>query len=251
MNCPDKQLLQELVDSELEKGLASEVMGHIKSCSKCKDDFRQILTVYNALSETVDESPCPSSDALEKCVQKMLSTDEANKIQEHIDFCSRCDSYVWLFSASETELADWQAKEELAYRKFRSKNLGYDVAKETLKKLLPGKIEIFDKVWGSILSLVLDLKDKAAEQWPSFSSPGQLVGALGFSEMTDPESTATSIILATTLLVSQEIADGQIETTPQAIEAAVKETAAKFGAGRELQKRLIEIVPKIILSSHS
>ena len=55
MNCPDKQLLLDLVDSEIEKGLASEVMGHIRSCNKCKEQFRQILTVYNALGETVDE----------------------------------------------------------------------------------------------------------------------------------------------------------------------------------------------------
>jgi len=73
MNCPDKQLLQDLVDSELEKGLASKVMDHIRSCNKCKEQFRQILTVYNGLSETVDEFPCPSRDTMEKYAQKVLS----------------------------------------------------------------------------------------------------------------------------------------------------------------------------------
>ena len=172
MDCPDKQLLQDLIDNELDKINASEVIAHIRSCCKCKDLFRQILSVYNGLSEAVDESPCPSRDILEKYARKELTKNEAARIKEHVDFCSRCDSYVWLFSASKTELADWQAKENLAYQKFRSRNLGYDAAKETLRNLLPAKIEMLDKVWGSILSLVLDLKEKATEQWPSFGSPG-------------------------------------------------------------------------------
>ena len=251
MDCPDKQILQDLVDGELQKSKKVVVTEHIRSCGKCKDELQEILALYDALCKTVDESQCLSTDTLEQYAHGTLSKDEAKKLEEHIEFCSRCESYVWLFSASETELADWQAKEKSEYLKFRAKNLGYDTAKETLKKLLPGKIELFDKIWGSVLRLVVELKDKATEQWPSFSSPGQLVGALGFSEMTDPESTATSIILATTLLVSQKIADGEIRATPADIEAAVKETAVKFGAGKELQKRLIEIVPKIILSSHS
>ena len=85
----------------------------------------------------------------------------------------------------------------------------------------------------------------------SFTSPVQLVGALGFSDMTDSESTATSIILATTLYVSQQIQDGNIEATPEKIKTAVQESAIKFGAGKELQKRLIETATNILLKSHT
>ena len=94
MNCPDKQLLHDLVDGELEKDQQSEVKGHIRLCSICKEQFLQILNVYNALNETVDNSPCPSLDILEKHANNSLAKDHADKVQEHIDFCSRCESYI-------------------------------------------------------------------------------------------------------------------------------------------------------------
>lgn len=247
MDCLDKETLQDLVDGELQKSKIPQVIEHVRSCDKCKTEFREILSLYDALSEAVAEVSCPSRDTLKRYAQKALSTEEMDKIKEHIEFCNRCESYLWLFKASEAELADWEANEKLSYQKFRAKNLGYDAAKESLKKLLPSKTKLFDRIWGSVLNLVLDLKDKATDQWPAFKSPGQLVGALGFSEASDPESTATSIILATTLLVAQKISDGETKAVSEDIEAAVLDAAKRFGAGKELQKRLIETVPEILL----
>lgn len=249
MHCPDKETLQDLVDGELQKSKVPQVIEHIRLCDKCKTEFREILSLYNALSKAVAKDVCPSIDALKNYAQKALPTEEMDKVKEHIEFCNRCESYLWLFRASEAELAEWQANEKLSYQKFRARSLGYDAAKESLKKLLPGKVELFDRIWESVLNLVVDLKNKTAEQWPTFKSPGQLMGVLGFSETSDPESNATSIILATTLFVAQEIADGEVNTTLEDIRAAVLDAAQRFGAGKELQARLSETVPELIMKS--
>ena len=45
MSCPEKQLLQDMVDGELEKSQVSDLKEHIKSCSKCKEQFLQILNI--------------------------------------------------------------------------------------------------------------------------------------------------------------------------------------------------------------
>ncbi len=106
---------------------------------------------------------------------------------------------------------------------------------------------MLDNVWQSVLTLVLDLKEKAMESWPSLDKGSQLAGVLGFEESYDPETEAASIIMATTLYVSQAISDGQVKPCQEDIETSIKEVATKLGAGKELQKRLIETVPPIIL----
>ena len=94
---------------------------------------------------------------------------------------------------------------------------------------------------------VQDLKGKTIENWPSFDAGEHLVGALGFAESYDPETEAASIIMATTLYVSQAISDGEVRPCQEDIETSIKEVATKLGAGKELQKRLIEAVPPIVL----
>ena len=111
------------------------------------------------------------------------------------------------------------------------------------------KIELLDKAWQSAVAFVIDLKNKAIEDWPSFNQEARLVGVLGFAESYDPQTEAASIILLTTLYISQEISDGKLKPNTQDIEATIKEIAPKFGAGKELIKRLIEFVPPVILSS--
>ena len=247
MNCPDKETFQDFVDGELSDAKIRSTIGHIRSCDSCKTELRELYTLHNALNRIVDKDKCPSLDALEKYADNSCSDEQTSKIAEHIDFCSRCRSYVWAFQASEEELANWQTQEELAYKEFEAKELGYNAAKETLCKLLPGKIDLLDKIWQSALSFVLDLKDKAIENWPSFNQETRLVGVLGFADASDPETNAASIIMATALYVSQSVSDGDIEPSTEDIEAAITQVAAKLGAGKELQKRLIETVPPLVL----
>jgi len=247
MNCPDRETFQDFVDGELSESKVKQIVKHIRSCDTCKTELRELYTLHNALNQVVDKDKCSSLDALEKYADNNCSDEQASKISEHIDFCSRCRSYVWAFQASEDKLADWQIQEELAYKEFEAKELGYNAAKETLSKLLPGKIDLVDKIWQSALSFVLDIKDKAIENWPSFNQETRLVGVLGFADASDPEADAASIIMATAIYVSQAVSDGDIEPSTKDIEAAIKEVAAKLGAGKELQKRLIETVPPLIL----
>jgi len=151
--------------------------------------------------------------------------------------------------ASEQELADWQMQEEAEYRKFAAENSASNLARATLEKLLPAKMELFDKAWQSVLDFVNGLKGKAVESWPSFNQETRLVGVLGFADASDSETDAASIIVATTLYVAQAVSDGEIESSAKDIETAIKEVASKLGAGKELQKRLVEIIPPLVLKS--
>lgn len=247
MDCPDKETMQDFVDGELSKSKIDQVVKHIRSCDSCKTELRQLYTLCNALNSIVDKDKCPSLDELEEYADNRCSDKQTSEIAEHIDFCSRCRSYAWAFQASEEQLADWQTQEELGYKEFEAKELGYNAAKETVGKLLPGKIDLVDKILQSALDFVLDIKDRAIENWPSFNQETQLVGVLGFADVSDPQTEAASIIMATTLYVSQAVSDGEIEPSTENIETAVKEVAAKLGAGKQLQKRLIETVPPLVL----
>lgn len=246
MDCPGKEIMQDFIDGELPETEIQTIAGHIRSCGTCKTEFQVILSLQNVLNQVVSEDKCPSYDFLESYAN---NTCESSKIEikEHIDLCSRCRFYVWALRASEANLADWQTQDEEAYKEFCARDLGFNTVKETLQKLLPAKIDLLEKGWESILSFVLNLKDKAMESWPSFDQRAQLVGVLGFTETSDPETDAASVIMTTTLYVSQLVSDGQIKPDLEEIEAAIKETAIKLGAGKELRKRLIETVPPLIL----
>jgi len=248
MNCPSKEIMQDFIDGELPRAEIQTIAGHIRSCETCKKEFQEILSLHNVLNQVVSEDKCPSYDELENYVNNTLENNKIGEIKEHIDLCGRCRSYVWLLGASEEDLVNWQAQDEIAYKEFCEKDLGFAAVKNTLQKLLPAKSDLLEKGWESILSFVLDLKDKAMENWPSFNQQSQLVGVLGFDETYDPETDAASVIMVTTLYVSQLVSDGQVKPHQEDIEAAVKETAAKLGAGKELCKRLIETVPPIILN---
>jgi hypothetical protein len=199
------------------------------------------------LRTIVTEDACPSQATLESYAENVLATDAKARVKEHLEFCSTCRFHVWLCTASESELAQWQADEEQAHRQYEAQNLGHQAAREVLTSLLPTGLEFWDRIWDSARKLVLDLRAKAPQQWPTFGAPGQLAGAIGFAGDSDPETTGTSIILLTTLLVAQRIVDGEFEANADSIGLAVGEAAQAFGAGKELHKRLVETVPPILL----
>jgi hypothetical protein len=248
MNCPSKEIVQDFIDGELPEIENQNIAEHIRSCGACKAELKEILSLHKVLNQVVGEDKCPSYDVLESYADNTCANDKISEIKGHIDLCSRCRFYTWALIASEAELVDWQTQDEKAYKEFCEKDLGFNAVKDTLQKLLPAKIDLLEKGWESILSFVLDLKDKAVESWPSFNQQTQLVGVLGFAETYDPQTDAASVIMTTTLYVSQLVSDGQIEPCQEDIEAAIKEAANKLGAGKELQKRLIETIPAIVLN---
>jgi hypothetical protein len=167
-------------------------------------------------------------------------------VRKHLEFCSECRSYVWLLTASESELATWQAQEEQAHRQYEATSVGRDAAREVLASLLPTGLEFLDRLWDAACTLVRDLRGKETAQWPRLGASAQLTGALGFVGPTDPEVTATAIILVSTLRVADQIATKEMDTAPAEIATAVRAAARSFGAGKELQKRLVEMVPPIL-----
>ncbi len=249
MNCPDKETIQDFVDGELSESKIKQTVEHIRSCDACKAELQELWTLHHTLNHVVDTDECPSLETLEKYADNSCSDEQAGEIAEHIDVCGRCRSYVWAFQASEEELANWQAQEELAYKEFEAKELGYDAARETLGKLLPGKIDLLDRLWQSALGFVLEIKDKAVENWPSFNQETRLAGVLGFADASDPEAEAASVIMATTLYVAQAVSDGDIEPSTKDIQTTINEVATKLGAGKELRIRLIETLPPLVLKT--
>ena len=247
MNCPSKEDLQDFMDGELPEAKSRSIIDHIRSCQTCKDELREVFSLQRVLGKVVDRDICPSMETLESYADNTCTAGEMARIKEHIDSCGRCKSYVWAFGASEKELANWQKQDDLAYREFETQNLGYDAAEAALGQLLPGKMELLDKAWQSVRAFVQDLKDKALESWPSFVGGPRLVEALGFAEPSDPEDDAASIILVTTLYISQAVSDGRVQPSPKDMEPAIRKVSEKLGAGKELQKRLIEFVPPLVL----
>ena len=161
MHCPDKEVLQDLVDGDLPKEKISEVMEHIKSCNGCKKEVQQMLKLCEALGQVVSEDLCPSIEILEGYARNPLVVKDADKIKEHIEFCERCQSYVRLFQASPAELAQWEVEEQLEFQKYEAQRIAHEheVAKSTQGKLLPAKSEFFTKVWESVLTLMKEKLD--------------------------------------------------------------------------------------------
>ena len=250
MNCPNKEVLQDFVDGELSQDKVQSVVEHIRSCQGCKDQLRDIFVLHDTLNRIVQQDPCPAVETLEQYAQDSCPLETVDAVREHTELCARCRSYVWAFQASEEQMAQWQEQEEQSYREYLTKTNSYQSAKETLVALLPGKIELLDKSWQSIVSWMSELKTKAIESWPSLIQEPQLAGVLGFAEGSDPQTEAASIILATTLYVSEAIADSTITNSAEDIQATIEQIAPKLGAGKELQKRLLETVPAVVLKAY-
>jgi len=248
MNCPDKETIQDFVDGELLDEEVQSIAKHIRSCDTCKAQLQELFTFYSTLNHVVDKDRCPSLGMLKTFADNSSPQNQTEKIAEHIELCNKCNSLVWALQATQRDLDDWQEQEEAAFEEFQKKELGYDNVKDVLTKLLPSKIEMLEKSWQSALDLIDGLKTKAMDQWPSFGQQVQLVGVLGFEEY-DPQTEAASIILLTILYISQEISEDRLRLDTEAIKDEIIKVSPKFGAGSELQKRLLEFVPPVILKS--
>jgi len=243
MDCLSEEMLQDLVDGELPDSAAAEVVAHIRSCDRCRREFTEILALYEGLRLTVAKDACPSQTTLKAYSQEALAAETMATVRKHLEFCSECRSYVWLLTASEPELANWQTQEEQAHRQYEATSVGRDAAREALASVLPAGLELLDRLWDCACAFSRDLR---AQTWPPLVTSAQLTGALGFAGSTVPEQTATAIILVSILYVTDQIAAKEISTSHEELAPAVRAAARTFGAGKELQKRLVEAVPPIL-----
>jgi len=246
MDCLSEELLQDLVDGELSDSAAAQAIEHIRSCEPCRQELAKLLAFYEGVRLTVAKDACPSQITLEAYTEETLPSETMATVHKHLEFCSGCRSYVWLLRASESELAQWQSLEERSHKQYEAISVGREAAREVVGGLLPTGLGFLDRLWDSACTLVRELRAKEPAQWPHLGASGQLVGALGFSGPAEPEKTATAIILLSTLVVAERISGGEIGTAMDEIAAAVREAARAFGAGKELQKRLMEMVPPIL-----
>lgn len=249
MDCPKKEALQNYIDGELPDEQVHQISEHIRTCDSCKAELRELLSVLHIMNKAVDNAPCPSLDILQKYADDKCSREEKQNIAEHIELCDRCRSYVWAFQAPEQELADWQEREEAEYRDYLVQESASTLSKTILETLLPARVELFDKAWQSVVDFVNNLKGKAIESWPSLGGGSRLAEALGFAEAHDSQTDAMFVIMATTLAVSQSISGEKVKPTREELETTIKDVSTKFGAGGELQKRMVEILPPLVLKS--
>ncbi len=251
MSCPGKEVLQDYIDGDLPEDKKRTIDQHLESCDRCQTEMKKIVSLLGILGQVAEKDACPSPDELEQYVNNPADGKETDRIREHIELCAHCKTHVWALRASPEELQAWQNGEQEAYRQYEAQQLGFHTAQEVLRQLLPEKVQILEKAWQSVLDFMRDLPAKTLEALPSFDKRAQLVGALGFAEAYDPETDAACTILITTLYVSQLLSDGKIQLSPEEIAATVEEAATKLGAGKELRKRLVEIVPTFIMQSRT
>ena len=249
MSCPGKEMLQDYIDGDLPEDKIRIIEQHLQSCDPCQTEMREIVSLLGVLGQVVAKDVCPSADELEQYVKNPAPGEKTDRIKEHIELCAHCKMNVWALGASPQELQAWQDREEEAYREYEAQQLGFRSAQEILRQLLPAKVQILEKAWQSVLDFMRDLPARTIEALPSFDQRAQLVGALGFSETSDPETDAACTILITTLYVSEQISDGKTQLSAEEIAAMVGEVATKLGAGKGLRKRLMEIVPTVIMRS--
>ncbi len=243
MNCPEKKILQDLVDCELSEEQHIEVIAHIKSCDKCRGQLKQMLVFYRALSDVVAMEACPSKDELENFAHGKLSLQNSDRVREHIVLCAQCESYVQLFQATDEQLAEQAEREKVIFQKAAAQGRAYDAARVILKKLLPDKVSVFDSLWEHISGVLEEMLESKSIKGLSFGDSGEFAGALGFSGVPDPQTAAAAIIIGTTLATAYSLGNTVIASDPAAIKQTVSDIAGRLGAGKELKKRLAETVP--------
>ena len=251
MSCPDKEVLQDYVDGDLAEDKARSVEQHLQSCDHCQNEVAEMVSLLQVLGQVAEKEVCPSSEELEKYVKNTAPGQEAERIREHIDLCAHCNLNAWALGASPEELQAWEDREQTEFHEYESEQLGFRTAQEVLRQLLPGKLQLLEKAWQSVVDFMQDLPSKTIDALPSFDKRAQLVGALGFSESYDPEMDAACTVLITTLYVSEKLSERQAQPSPEEIAAIVEEAAAKLGAGKGLRNRLVEIIPTVIIQSRT
>ena len=85
MNCPDKEIIQDLVDSELSQDDAQSVIKHIQGCKDCKEHLREIFVLYNTLNSIVQKDTCPPVGTLEQYAENTCPAEKIDAIKEHVD----------------------------------------------------------------------------------------------------------------------------------------------------------------------
>lgn len=247
MECPGEELIHDLVSDELEDARRPELIAHVHACPACMRQVRELLLIESAMELDAELSPCPSPATLTAFTAGRLSPIESDRVQAHVDTCEQCLSYL----DPEPSQAQTQAArpDEVAgtFAGAGLTDVGQAAAGEILDAVLPGRRKLLDLLWARVSHLLQELRGRPLDQWPSLAAAGPAAGALGFSGVPDPETLSTALVLATTLALTDQIAEGTLAPEPVAIQASARQVASQLGAGKELTSRLSEILPVVLL----
>ena len=243
MNCPDDIKIQELVLNVLPDKERSEIKKHILQCSACKETYKQFVLIAEGIGAVVENEECLPWQELKSYAEGKSSNEQKTKIEEHVKLCHDCETLLGFYQDPAKEKA-WVVKERKIFEMAHAEEIAGKVSKSIIDKLLPGKVD-FKQVWEYACNLFQELSDVPLSSWPRLETSA-VAGTLGFAGAAEPETMGAINIELVALGVAQGLVQGNL-TDQESIEKAVSDCAKNIGAGKQLQKRLLENMPELFL----
>ncbi len=101
--CPEKEVLKQFVNAELADDMNENIFSHLKSCDKCRDTVKLLLSEERALLQSLfDKTVFHKKKSLfssEKCIPKTailayacecLDENQLKLVESHLDKCDNC-----------------------------------------------------------------------------------------------------------------------------------------------------------------
>jgi anti-sigma factor RsiW len=118
MACPDAQTLSMYLDGELAPTARATIEGHLVSCCVCRQQVRRWETIEQALENSLNqhtksrfmmgENPCARHAELSGYISGMLSPQEQQVVEEHLQRCDACLAEVMALRHTRSLLAQEQ-----------------------------------------------------------------------------------------------------------------------------------------------
>ena len=247
MKCPQAEVLHDLVSGDLAESARAEVIAHVRSCAACKSQAQAFLLIYSALHARTATSECPTNEALNAYVAGGLSDAEMNKTRLHLEECARCEAYTELVAAPEESLQEVDEENKQLLQHGYAGEIGRAAAEDALAALMPEKPNLLGLLWDRVSAFIQQLGAEGMAQWPMGTGRREIAGALGFAGAPDPEIMSAAIIMATSLALAHQIEEHHVAAEPAAVRTAIRETATRLGAGKELVSRLSDALSTFLL----
>jgi hypothetical protein len=92
MECPEENILFELINGELEENNEQPLIDHIGQCKDCQRKIK-LLIDFDAMLDKIENNAsheCPDASLLNMYESKELDGKQRDKIAKHIDECLSC-----------------------------------------------------------------------------------------------------------------------------------------------------------------
>jgi anti-sigma factor RsiW len=247
MKCPPAEVLHDLVSGDLTDSARMEVIAHVRGCAACKLHAREFLVIYSALHAKIAGTPHPTDEVLVAYVGGRLDPGESQGIRLHLEECARCKAYTELAAAPVEGSRETDGEKDDLLQQGYAGEIGRAAAADALAALMPGNQQLLGLFWERVSTFIQRLGAEGMAQWPIGAGRGEIAGALGFAGVPDPEIMSAAIIMATSLSLAHQIEEHHVAAEPVAVRTAVRETATRLGAGKELVSRLSDVLSTFLL----